>query len=139
MLMPVVRFGDPRIREGLLFWLIGLAACGNPPLPVEPAPCTPGYIVVFGEPETVEVGFWAVTFNVALVGCSELLESVSQQEWLSIRALLKERVATDFVTLFASHEDGGFRSRVTEVVNADLGRDVVDDVLFHDVGFRDHQ
>jgi hypothetical protein len=125
--------------SGLMLLLLPGLACGSPAARVEDDPCTPSFLVVPSQGLIdAEVGTWRVLFKVALVGCAEDLEQLSQEDLTSLEGEFREPSKWSNLLLPNEADDPSFRHTVVQRIDEILERHLVTDVLFHDVTVLDH-
>jgi hypothetical protein len=100
--------------------------------------CSPVFREIASEPIRAEAGSWRVVFMVAIAGRAEDLGGISDQE---LEMIVDEfRNPSDWSNLLLVKESRteAMRGKAVARVNTLLGRQVVTDVLVHDVNLIDH-
>jgi len=101
--------------------------------------CTPSFVEVSpGEPIRGKAGSWRILFKVALIGCAERLETLTESELDTLRAEFHSPSEWSNLLLVNKEATQELRTRAVQTVTDVLGRRVVTDILFHDVTILDH-
>jgi len=91
-----------------------------------------------GEPLRADVGTWKVVFEVALVGCKDDLDQLTEEDLgLLQREFLKPSRWSNLLLLDKRYNPA-FRDEVAHRVDEILGQPRITDVLFHDISVLDH-
>ena len=103
-----------------------------------PSKCTPSFVEVSPD-ETIrtEAGSWRILFKVALVGCVEELETLSEKELETLREEFRDASQWSNFLLVNKDASQEVRRRAVQRVTDILGRRAVTDILFHDVPILD--
>jgi hypothetical protein len=121
------------------FLALVLTTCGEAPPTEIHFSCTPSFLEVFDKPVRLDLAYWKIYFSVALVGCEESLRSLTQAELRTITIEFKEPTEWFNFLLFADSTKPEFRDKAVAKVNSLVGRQVVTDILVHDLTLIDYQ
>jgi hypothetical protein len=103
-----------------------------------PAACTPSFREVSDEIIQAEASYWRLYFAVALVGCRADLDLLSTEELEALKKEFTNPTAWPILLLATASKKQSFRETVRLRANTLLGRDIVTDVLIHDLTIIDH-
>jgi hypothetical protein len=128
-------------KNGLIlgFLALVLTTCGEAPPTEIHSSCRSSFLEVFDKPVKVDLAYWKIYFAVALVGCEESLRSLTQAELQTITTEFKETSEWSFIVLFSEFMEPEFRDKAVAKVNFLVGRQVVTDILVHDLTLIEHQ
>lgn len=116
-----------------------LFAAPRPVAAGEASLCRPSFRQVSaGKPIEADIGSWRVVFKVALIGCREHLEQLSDEEVERLEDELREPEGWSNLRLINPQAAAELRRQVPARLNDVVGRSIVTDVLYHDIHVIDH-
>jgi len=123
----------------LLILLLSLPASQAEAEETQVNECTPSFVEVSPvEPIRAETGSWKILFKVALIGCVEELETLTQEELETLREEFLNPSDWSNLLLVNKEATQELRKRAVQRVTEILGREAATDILFHDVTILDH-
>jgi hypothetical protein len=131
-----MRFAFLALAFSLVFPLVVFC---NEQVAKDPAkPCVPGFLELFEEPIRAPTGSWQVSFQAALIGCQDSLAGFSDMELERLRNELITPKEWSNIWLLRDHAKEEFRATVVAQLNTAMDRNVVTDVIFHDIKIYDN-
>ena len=98
---------------------------------MEAGPCVPFSVSLGDDPIDTALGSSRVSFFIALAGCSDDLEGISEEERLQLVEELEKSTTWTAKQLAGRFQEEDLRAEVAERINQVLGREAVTDVLLH--------
>lgn len=130
---------DHRCFQGLVAAFLVLSACQAHP-PDQPLarkqPCSPKYLRIPADQSECSVWVGATFefgFKIAVVGCSDDLESIDDSEEALIRSTVERLVSDVNFQVLSIHSNQALRQRFSAAINESHGRKVATDVFVFDV------
>lgn len=90
------------------------------------------------EPINADVEYWRVHFKVALVGCADKLETLTEDELDTLREEFRQPAEWSNLLLVNKETKQDLKSKAVQRVTELLGRQVVTDILFYEIAILDH-
>ena len=126
--------------KGSLVLLLSLAvcACHAPRAAQEESICKPTFLEIAEAGMWADLGTWRVRFSVALIGCEQDLLEITPAKLKRLQKELVSPVEWSNLLLYSEAPKPEFRRKVAYLLNKELHRELISDVLYHNITMYDH-